>query len=105
MAKKSSTGSKVLESPARPSVPATPTGAAPEVAPAAGARAPGWADTVGGALASSVQLVRGALPTSRLPVFLATTALVVTGLVDPPVALGAGLAYEALRRWEPRAAH
>ena len=105
MAKKSSNGSKVLADPARPTVPATPTGAAPEVAPAAGRAAPGWGDTVGGALASSVQVVRDVLPSSRLSVYLAATALLVTGLVDPPVALGAGLAYEALRRWEPRAAH
>ena len=106
MAKKESTnGSKVLEKSARPTVPATPTGAAPEVAPAARPAAPGWGDAVSGTLASSVQVVRDVLPSSRLPVYLAATALLVTGLVDPPVALGAGLAYEALRRWEPRAAH
>ena len=26
-------------------------------------------------------------------------ALLITGLLDPPAALGLGLAYEALRRW------
>ena len=106
MAKKESktNGSPVLESGARPTVPATPRGAAPEVAPAGGGTGPGWADAVGGTLASSVQVVRDVLPSSRLPVYLAATALLVAGLVDPPVALGAGLAYEALRRWEPRAA-
>jgi hypothetical protein len=93
-------------------VPATPTGAAPEIAPrhrpapngTGGAPPQGWADTVEGALTSSVRVVRDVLPASRLPVYLAGTALLVTGLIDPPIALGAGLAYEALRRWEPRAA-
>jgi hypothetical protein len=51
-----------------------------------------------------VQVVRDVLPSSRLSVYLAGTALVVAGLIDPPLALGAGLAYEALRRWEPRSA-
>jgi hypothetical protein len=107
--KESSNGSTVLGSGVRPTVPATPTGAAPEVAPAAGGTAAGrtdagWTDAVGGAVASSVQVVRNVLPPSRLPVYLAATALLVAGLIDPPVALGAGLAYEALRRWEPRAA-
>lgn len=93
-------------------VAATPTGAAPEVAPrnrpasngSGGPQPEGWADTVEGALTSSVRVVRDVLPESRVPVYLAGTALLVTGLIDPPIALGAGLAYEALRRWEPRAA-
>jgi hypothetical protein len=102
---KSTNGSPVLEGRGRPTVPATPRGAAPEVAPAAGGTGAGWSDAVGGAVASSVQVVRDVLPSSRLPVYLAGTALVVAGLIDPPLALGAGLAYEALRRWEPRAAH
>jgi hypothetical protein len=105
MAKKESkNGAAVLESGPRPTVPATPTGGVPEVAPAAAGTAAGWTDAVGGAVASSVQVVRDVLPPSRLPVYLAATALLVAGLIDPPVALGAGLAYEALRRWEPRAA-
>ena len=98
-------GSAVLEDRPRPTVPATPTGAAPEVAPRGGATAPGWTDTVSGAVVSSVQVVRDVLPSSRVPVWLVGTALVVTGLIDAPVALGAGLAFEALRRWEPRGAH
>jgi hypothetical protein len=108
MAKKdrttSANGSTVVEKQARPTVPATPTGGVPEVAPAVAGTDQGWADAVGGVAASSVQVVRGVLPSSRLPVYLAGTALLVAGLVDPPVALGVGLAYEALRRWEPRAA-
>jgi hypothetical protein len=90
----------------------TPTGAAPEVAPrnrptsngSPDRPAEGWVGTVEGVLTSSVRVARDVLPTSRVPVYLAGAALLVTGLVDPPVALGAGLAYEALRRWEPRAA-
>lgn len=90
-------------------VPATPTGAAPEVAPrdrpvADGESSGGWADTVGDALTSTVRVARDVLPASRLPVILATTALVVTGLIDAPAAVGVGLAVEALRRWEPRRA-
>jgi hypothetical protein len=101
---KSTNGSAVLEGRGRPTVPATPTGAAPEVAPAAGGTGAGWADAVAGTVSSSVQVVRDVLPSSRLSVYLAGTALVVAGLIDPPLALGAGLAYEALRRWEPRSA-
>ena len=87
-------------------VPATPIGAAPEVAPRPvpnGEGTAGWAETVSGALISTVQVARDLLP-GRIPVFLGTTALIVTGLIDAPVALGAGLALEALRRWEPRRA-
>ncbi len=106
MAKKETktNGSAVLESKARTTVPATPTGAAPEVATVTPATGPGWSEAISGTLASSVQVVRDVLPSSRLPVYLAATALLVTGFVDAPVVLGAGLAYEALRRWEPRAA-
>lgn len=90
-----------------PPTAATPTGAAPEVAPRSAARAgrasrePEWPERVADTLAGSVQAVRDGLPSSRLPVYLGGAALLVTGLIDPPVALGVGLAYEALRRWEP----
>ena len=69
----------------------------------AGTAGAGWLEPVGDILIGSVQVLRGLLPASRVPVFLVSSALVVTGLVDPPVALGAGLAIEALRRWEPSA--
>jgi hypothetical protein len=100
---------ELLESEGAPSVPATPVGSAIEVAPRRGAEVDppagpavsGWLEPVGANLTGSVQFLRGLLPSSRVPLFLASTALVVTGLVDPPVALGAGLALEALRRWEP----
>lgn len=43
--------------------------------------------------------MRQILPTGRTPVYLGAAALMLVGLVDPPAALGMGLAYEALRRW------
>ena len=88
-----------------PSTPAAPAGAAVEIsrtADTAGAQpaSSGWIEPVGGTLAVTVRTVRDLLP-SRLPVFLGTTALLVVGVIDAPVALGAGLAFEAFRRWEP----
>jgi hypothetical protein len=90
-----------------PSTPAAPVGSAVEIARPNGAGATGtgrgptgWIEPVGETVAETIRTVRGLLP-SRFPVFLATTALLVTGLIDAPVALGAGLAFEALRRWEP----
>ena len=90
-----------------PATPAAPIGAAVEIsrpadAPALhpGPASSGWVEPVGETVAATVRTVRDLLP-ARLPVFLGTTALLVTGLIDPPVALGLGLAFEALRRWEP----
>lgn len=96
-----------------PSTPAAPVGGAVEIArpadapalPAPGLTDPrpassGWIEPVGETVGATVRTVRDLLP-SRLPVFLGTTALLVTGLIDPPVALGLGLAFEAFRRWEP----
>ena len=90
-----------------PSTPAAPVGAAVEISRPADTVLPdprpaasGWIEPVGETGGATVRTVRDLLP-SRLPVFLGTTALLVTGLIDPPVALGAGLAFEALRRWEP----
>lgn len=90
-----------------PATPATPVGAAVEVSRPVDTVAPeqrpassGWIEPVGETVAVTVRTVRDLLP-SRLPVFLATTALLVVGVIDAPVALGAGLAFEAFRRWEP----
>ena len=86
-----------------PSTPAAPVGAAVEVSRPASDLPPassGWIEPVGETVGATVRTVRDLLP-SRLPVFLGTTALLVTGLIDPPVALGLGLAFEAFRRWEP----
>jgi hypothetical protein len=98
--------SAVVEQPP-PSTPAAPVGSAVEIArpngtaPSGTGWAPsGWIEPAGETVAETIRTVRGLLP-SRFPVFLATTALLVTGLIDAPMALGAGLAFEALRRWEP----
>lgn len=56
-----------------------------------------------GASWSVAGMVRDVLPTRRLPLVLGVGALLVVGVIDPPAALGAGLAYEALRRWSAAA--
>lgn len=93
--------------PPPPPTPATPVGAALEISrPADGSASgprpasSGWIESAGETVAVTVRTVRDLMP-SRLPVFLATTALLVVGVIDTPVALGAGLAFEAFRRWEP----
>jgi hypothetical protein len=73
-------------------------------ATASGATRPSIGDQIGGTITSSVHVVQGVLPEHRLPVYLAGAALLVTGVLDAPALLGAGLAYEALRRWEPAGA-
>ncbi|MEJ2869096.1 hypothetical protein WCD74_15085 [Actinomycetospora sp. OC33-EN08] len=86
----------------------TSTELVPVASPATPAAAPQptFADQVGEVVTGSVRTVRGVLPTRRLPVYLAGAALAVTGLVEAPGLIAAGLAYEALRRWEPApAAH
>jgi hypothetical protein len=59
-----------------------------------------WAGEVGAASLRSVQMV---LPTARTPVILLGAGLLVAGVVELPVVVGAGLVYEALRQWQPRA--
>lgn len=44
----------------------------------------------------------GSVLPDRLPVYLGVAALLVLGVLDPPLALAGGLAYEALRRLNPR---
>lgn len=51
-------------------------------------------------LADAAGVVRRVLP-NRLPAYLVGGALLVVGVIEPPVALAGGLAYEALRRWRP----
>jgi hypothetical protein len=48
-----------------------------------------------------VQVAQQVMPTRRLPVYLGAAALALVGIVEWPVAVGAGLAWEALRRWGP----
>ncbi|WP_018333369.1 hypothetical protein [Actinomycetospora chiangmaiensis] len=91
-----------------PTTPAAPVGAAVEIARPAGVSvsrpaSSGWIEPVGETVATTLRTVRDLLP-SRLPVFLGTTALLVAGVIDAPAALGVGLAFEALRRWEPATA-
>ena len=59
------------------------------------------ADQVGDVVAGTARVVQTVLP-NRLPVFLGVGALLLLGVVDPPIALAGGLTYEALRRWTPR---
>lgn len=87
-----------------PSTPAAPVGAAIETSgpfDTAGLQPASseWIEPVRQTVAVTARTVRDLLP-ARLPVFLGTTALLVAGLIDAPVALGAGLAFEAFRRWE-----
>lgn len=52
------------------------------------------------AVTDAVRTVQSVLP-NRLPVLLGLSALLVAGVLEAPVALAGGLAYEALRRWRP----
>lgn len=54
-------------------------------------------------VSGAVHAVQAGLP-NRLPVYLGVAALLVVGVLEAPVALAGGLAYEALRRWEPQRA-
>ena len=53
------------------------------------------------ATASEVARFVNAVVPQRLPAYLGGAALLVLGLVDPPLVLGGVLAYEAIRRWGP----
>ena len=68
----------------------------------AGRSATGDGSVVGGienALTGTARSVGSLLP-NRLPVILGFAALLAVGVLEPPVALAGGLAYEALRRWQ-----
>lgn len=54
------------------------------------------------ALLVPVQVAQKVLPNHRVPVYLGAAALAMVGILEWPVALGAGIAWEALRRWGPR---
>ncbi|GAA4741119.1 hypothetical protein [Actinomycetospora chibensis] len=53
------------------------------------------------ATASEVARFVNALVPQRLPAYLGGAALLVLGVVDPPLVLGGVLAYEAIRHWGP----
>lgn len=55
---------------------------------------------VGETAATAVRATRRLLP-GRVPAYLGAGALLVAGVIDPPALLAGGLAYEALRRWDP----
>jgi len=50
--------------------------------------------------ATSVRVTKRLLP-GRVPAYLGAGALLVAGIVDLPALVAGGLAYEALRRWNP----
>jgi hypothetical protein len=62
---------------------------------------PGAADQVAGAMLLPLAVARRVLPRQELPVYLGVGALAVVGVIEWPVAVGAGLGYAALRRWGP----
>jgi hypothetical protein len=70
--------------------------------PASPSPAPvGMVEGVGEVGAATVRAVQAVLPASRTPLLLLGAGLLVVGAVELPVVVGAGLAYEALRRWQP----
>lgn len=83
-------------SPATPS-PVTP---APVPAPVPDHHQDGVVDTAVATASEVVRFVNAVVP-QRLPAYLGGAALLVLGLVDPPLVLGGVLAYEAIRRWGP----
>lgn len=56
---------------------------------------------VGEVATASIQVTKRLLP-GRAPAYLGAGALLVAGIIEPPALLAGGLAYEALRRWNPR---
>ena len=80
----------VATAPARSAVPAT--SAAPTSV------APGASDGLASLLLAPVDVARRVLPERRLPFYLGVGALAVVGVVEWPVVLAAGMAWEALRR-------
>jgi hypothetical protein len=58
-----------------------------------------FTDGVGDFLLAPLRVAGRVLPTSRTSVVLGVAALTVVGALDWPVAVAAGLGYEALRRW------
>ena len=80
------------------STPASPAGApAPSEAEQ---EQHGLVDTAVATASDVARLVNSVVP-QRLPAYLGGAALLVLGLVDPPLVLGGVLAYEAIRRWGP----
>jgi hypothetical protein len=80
--------------------PATPAPVAPPGPPVADHHQEGVVDTAVATASEVARFVNGVVP-QRLPAYLGGAALLVLGVVDPPLVLGGVLAYEAIRRWGP----
>jgi hypothetical protein len=80
--------------------PATPAPVAPSRPPAPDHHQEGVVDTAVATASEVARFVNGVVP-QRLPAYLGGAALLVLGVVDPPLVLGGVLAYEAIRRWGP----
>ncbi|WP_328305600.1 hypothetical protein [Actinomycetospora sp. NBC_00405] len=80
--------------------PVTPTPGTPTPPPAHDHHQEGVVDTAVATASEVARFVNGVVP-QRLPAYLGGAALLVLGVVDPPLILGGVLAYEAIRRWGP----
>lgn len=93
-------------SPVARSAPTMPTAArtaesASAATTASPARGGTVTDEITRALLLPVHVAQRVMPARRAPVYLGAAALAVLGIVEWPIALGAGLAWEALSRWGP----
>ena len=86
-------------SPVTPS-PVSPPPVTPPPPPALDHHQEGVVDTAVATASEVARFVNAVVP-QRLPAYLGGAALLVLGLVDPPLVLGGVLAYEAIRRWGP----
>ena len=89
-------------SPASPAAPppVTPSPVTPALPPAHDHHQEGVVDTAVATASEVARFVNAVVP-QRLPAYLGGAALLVLGVVDPPLVLGGVLAYEAIRRWGP----
>lgn len=78
--------------------PVTPPPVTPP--PASDRHQEGVVDTAVATASEVARFVNAVVP-QRLPAYLGGAALLVLGVVDPPLVLGGVLAYEAIRRWGP----
>ena len=96
-------GSVTVDTPTPVEVLTTPAGRGAPATGSAGSRqlvrTSDLADGVGDVLLAPLRVAGRVLPTSRTSVVLGVAALTVVGALDWPVAVAAGLGYEALRRW------
>lgn len=79
---------------------ATPAATGPPAAARTEPGEHGLVDSAVDTVSDVARFVNSVVP-QRLPAYLGGAALLVLGLVDPPLVLGGVLAYEAIRRWGP----